>query len=360
MSSAMLSSMPSAASFAVSFAVSVFSPLRRRALLGATLAFIALTPAVAAGPTLLNVSYDVSREFYKDFNTAFAAQWKKSSGEDITLNQSHGGSSRQARSVADGLEADVITMNQANDIDILVERGKLIPPDWAKRLPFNSAPTTSVSVILVRKGNPKNIRDWSDLGRTGVSVIIPNPKTSGNGRYTYLAAWGAGLKGGLSPEASKALVTRIFANVPVLDGGGRGATTTFAQRNLGDALVTFESEVPLIEKEFGGGYEVIYPSRTVLAENPVSVVDKVVDRRGTRKPAEAYLQFLYSEAGQEIAARHHLRPRNDKVLVKYAKVFPKVNTFTVDEVFTSWTQAQKDHFNDGALYDQVIAAAKAR
>lgn len=348
--------MSSAAPFTASF----IAPLRRRALLGATLACIALTPAVAAGPTLLNVSYDVSREFYKDFNTAFAAQWKKSTGEDITLNQSHGGSSRQARSVADGLEADVITMNQANDIDILVERGRLISPDWAKRLPFNSAPTTSVSVILVRKGNPKTIRDWSDLGRTGVSVIIPNPKTSGNGRYTYLAAWGAGLKAGLSPEASKALVTRIFANVPVLDGGGRGATTTFAQRNLGDALVTFESEVPLIEREFGGGYEVIYPSRTVLAENPVSVVDKVVDRRGTRKPAEAYLQFLYSEAGQEIAARHHLRPRNDKVLVKYARVFPKVNTFTVDEVFGGWTQAQKDHFNDGAQYDQVIAAAKAR
>jgi sulfate/thiosulfate transport system substrate-binding protein len=335
-------------------------PRGRRALLLAALLGAALPTLALAQTTLLNVSHDVSREFYKDFNTAFAAQWKKSSGEDITLNQSHGGSSRQARSVVDGLEADVITMNQANDIDILYERGKLVPQDWAKRLPFNSSPTTSVSVILVRKGNPKKINDWSDLGRPGVGVIIPNPKTSGNGRYTYLAAWGAGLKAGLSPDAAKALVTRIFANVPVLDGGGRGATTTFAQRNLGDALVTFESEVPLISKEFGDNFEVIYPSRTILAENPVSVVDKVVDKKGTRKPAEAYLQFLYADAGQEVVARHNIRPRSEKLLAKYAKQFPKLNTFTVDEVFGGWTKAQKDHFNDGATYDQVIAAAKAR
>ena len=309
---------------------------------------------------MLNVSYDVSREFYKEFNTAFAAHWKKTSGEDVTLNQSHGGSSRQARSVADGLEADVITMNQHNDIDVLAIRGGLVPADWAKRLPNNASPTTSISVILVRKGNPKNIRDWSDLGKSGMSVIIPNPKTSGNGRYTYLAAWGAAVTGGVSPEAAKALVTRIFANVPVLDGGGRGATTTFAQRNLGDALITFESEVPLITREFGDHFEVVYASRTVLAENPVSVVDKVVDKRGTRKLAEAYLQFLYSESGQEIAAKFNLRPRSAKVLAKYAKAFPKVNTFTVDEVFGGWSKAQKDHFNDGALYDQVIAAAKLR
>ena len=331
----------------------------RRSLLFAALAtplVLASTAVHAAALTLLNVSYDVSREFYKDFNAAFVAQWKKGGGEDITINQSHGGSSRQARSVIEGLDADVITMNQANDIDILAERGKLIPANWATRLPFHSAPTTSVSVILVRKGNPKKITDWGDLGRPGVGVIIPNPKTSGNGRYTYLAAWGAGLKSGLSPEAAKALVARIFANVPVLDGGGRGATTTFAQRNLGDALVTFESEAPLIEKEFGGGFELVYPGRTILAENPVSIVDKVVDRRGTRKAAEAYLQYLYTEAGQDIAARHHLRPRSEKVLAKYAKDFPKVATFTVDEVFGGWSQAQKDHFNDGALYDQIIGA----
>jgi sulfate/thiosulfate transport system substrate-binding protein len=330
----------------------------RRALLAASLSGLLPLPAWANSSTLLNVSYDVSREFYKDFNTAFAAHWKKTTGETLTLNQSHGGSSRQARSVVDGLEADVITMNQHNDIDILAERGKLVPADWAKRLPNNSAPTTSISVILVRKGNPKNIRDWSDLGRPGVGVIIPNPKTSGNGRYTYLAAWGAGVQSGLSADAAKALVTRIFANVPVLDGGGRGATTTFAQRNLGDALVTFESEAPLIIKEFGNNFEVVIPSRTILAENPVSVVDRVVDKRGTRKQAEGYLQYLYSAEGQEIAAKHHLRPRDAKVLAKYSKSFPKVNTFTVDELFGGWTKAQRDHFNDGATYDQVITAAK--
>lgn len=336
-------------------------PSRRHLLLAlaaAAATIVIALPASAAPTALLNVSYDVSREFYKDFNAAFAAHWKRATGEELTLNQSHGGSSRQARSVVDGLEADVVTMNQHNDIDILAERGRLIPPNWAERLPHHSAPTTSVSVILVRKGNPKAIRDWSDLGRSGISVIIPNPKTSGNGRYTYLAAWGAGVKGGLSHEAARALVTRIFANVPVLDGGGRGATTTFAQRGLGDALVTFESEAPLIEREFGGGFEVIYPSRTILAENPVVVVDKVVDRRGTRRQAEAYLQYLYGDAGQEIAAKHHLRPRSAAVLAKFGKVFPKVETFTVDDVFGGWARAQKDHFNDGATYDQVIAAAK--
>lgn len=336
----------------------------RRRLLAATALVLAATSAwaqtAAPAQSLLNVSYDVSREFYKDYNLVFAAHWKKTTGADVTLNQSHGGSSRQARSVADGLEADVITMNQHNDIDILHTRGGLVPADWAKRLPNNASPTTSISVILVRKGNPKNILEWTDLGRPGLQVIIPNPKTSGNGRYTYLAAWGAAVQGGVSHDAAKALVTRIFANVPVLDGGGRGATTTFAQRNIGDALVTFESEVPLIRREFGDNFEVVYPSRTILAENPVSVVDRVVDKRGTRKLAEAYLQYLYSEAGQEVAAKYNLRPRNPKVLAKYAKAFPKVNTFTVDEVFGGWTQAQKDHFNDGALYDQVIALAKSR
>ena len=335
--------------------------LPRRILLSLAAALpLGLALPAQAATTLLNVSYDVSREFYKDYNAVFAAHWKKTTGEDLVLNQSHGGSSRQARSVVEGLEADVITMNQANDIDILADLGKLIPTDWAKRLPDNSAPTTSISVILVRKGNPKKIQDWSDLGKPGVGVIIPNPKTSGNGRYTYLAAWGAALQAGLAPAAAQALVERIFANVPVLDGGGRGATTTFAQRNIGDALVTFESEVPLIQREFGGGLEVVVPSRTILAENPVTVVDKVVDKRGTRKQAEAYLQFLWSDDGQAVAAKHHLRPRSAKVAATYAKDFPKVQTFTVDAVFGGWKKAQADHFNDGALYDQVIAKAKKR
>jgi sulfate transport system substrate-binding protein len=330
--------------------------LVRRTL--ACLVLIGFAGFAAAGPVLLNVSYDVSREFYKDYNAAFTAHWKKTTGEDITVNQSHGGSSAQARSVVDGLQADVITMNQANDIDILVERGALVAADWAKRLPDNASPTTSVSVILVRKGNPKNVRDWDDLGRKGVSVIIPNPKTSGNGRYTYLAAWGAALKKGVNPQAAEALVGRIFANVPVLDGGGRAATTSFAQRGLGDALVTFESEVPLIKSEFGGDFEVIYPGWTVLAENPVSVVDKVVDRKGTRKQAEAYLTFLWTDEGQEIAAKHHLRPRSAKVLAKHAPDFPKVTTFTVDDVFGGWKKAQADHFKDGGTYDRVVSANK--
>ena len=331
-----------------------FRTQRRRLL--ALLAAAPAWPARAAGATLLNVSYDISREFYKDFNATFAVQWKKTHGEDVTLNQSHGGSTRQARSVIEGLAADVITMNQAIDIDMVARRSGLLPANWAKRLPYGAAPTTSVQIILVRKGNPKNIRDWGDLGRPGVGAIIPNPKVTGNGRATYLAAWGAALKSGASPALAQALLARIFANVPVLDGGGRAATTTFAQRRIGDALVTYESEAPLIEREFGAGLEVVYPPRTLLAENPVSVVDQVVDRRGTRKLAEAYLQYLYSDAGQEIAARHHLRPRNAAVLARHASEFPKVDAFSVDEVFGSWAQAQKDHFDDGALYDQIVAA----
>ncbi len=327
-------------------------------LIAATVALGAVGAARAATPTLLNVSYDVSREFYKDYNAAFIKHWKQTTGEDLAVNQSHGGSSKQARSVADGLEADVITMNQANDIDILHDRGNLIPADWAKRLPDNAAPTTSTSVILVRKGNPKAIRDWDDLGRAGISVVIPNPKTSGNGRYTYLAAWGAALKKGVSAPAAQALVARIFANVPVFDGGGRAATTTFAQRNIGDALATFESEVPLITREFGDNFEVVYPGISILAENPVSIVDKVVDRKGTRKQAEAYLKYLWSDEGQEIAAKQALRPRSAKVLAKYAKQFPKLQLFTVDEVFGGWKKAQKDHFDDGAIYDKIIAAKR--
>ena len=336
---------------------------RRRSILGLAVGTL-LTGlgqgAHAAGQTLLNVSYDVSREFYKEYNALFAAYWKKTTGADVTLSQSHGGSSKQARSVVDGLEADVLTMNQANDIDVLHDRGNLIPADWAKRLPDNSAPTTSTSVILVRKGNPKQIRDWDDLGRAGISVIIPNPKTSGNGRYTYLAAWGAALKKGVNPTAAQARerVQKLFANVPGFDGGGRAATTTFAQRNIGDALCTFESEVNLIKGEFGADFDVVYPAWSILAENPVAVIDKVVDKKGTRKQAEAYLKHLWSDEAQEIAAKHQLRPRSAALLQKYAKDFPKINTFTVDEMFGGWSRAQKEHFDDGALYDQIIAAAK--
>ena len=320
-------------------------------------ALASATVAVQAAPvTLLNVSYDVAREFYKDYDAAFIAHWKQTSGEAITINQSHGGSSKQARSVLDGLEADVVTMNQATDVDVLADRGQLIPANWATRLPSNSAPTTSVPVILVRKGNPKSLHDWADLAKPGVGVVIPNPKTSGNGRYTFLAAWGSVVKAGGTPAQAREQVGRMFANVPVFDGGGRAATTTFAQRNIGDALVTFESEVELIKAEFGDNFEVVYPRRTILAENPVSVVDKVVDRKHTRKEAEAYLQWLYSEEGQEIAARHGLRPRNAKVLAAHAKEFPKVDTFTVDEVFGNWKTAQKTYFDDGGVYDQLLAA----
>jgi sulfate transport system substrate-binding protein len=322
-------------------------------------AVVSAASAVQAAPvTLLNVSYDVTREFYKDYDAAFIAHWKQASGETIVVNQSHGGSSKQARSVLDGLEADVITMNQATDIDILAERGALIPANWATRLPDNSAPTTSVQVILVKKGNPKGLHDWADLAKPGVSVVIPNPKTSGNGRYAYLASWGSVIKSGGTPAQARDQVARTFANVPVFDGGGRAATTTFAQRAIGDALVTFESEVDLIKAEFGDNFEVVYPKRTILAENPVSVVDKVVDRKHTRKQAEAYLQWLYSDEGQEIAAKHGLRPRNAKILAAHGKAFPTLATFTVDEVFGSWKSAQKTHFDDGGTYDQILAATR--
>lgn len=338
----------------------VSSPSRRRTLAAAvaTLALGLPLAASAAGVTLLNVSYDVAREFYKEINPAFQKAWKAQAGEDVTINQSHGGSSKQARSVLDGLEADVVTMNQSSDIDVLASRGKLIPADWARRLPNNAAPTSSVTVILVRKGNPKGIKDWADLAKPGTSVVIPNPKVTGNGRYTYVAAWGAVIKAGGTPAQARERVQKIFANVPVFDGGGRAATTTFAQRGIGDALCTFESEVNLIKAEFGNDFDVVYPSATILAENPVSVVDKVVDKKGTRKQAEAYLKFLWSDEAQAIAAKHQLRPRSPALLEKYAKDFPKVTTFTIDEVFGGWTAAQKEHFDDGAVYDQILAAGR--
>ena len=326
---------------------------RRRALLALAAGSVFVAPlAHAATVELLNVSYDVARELYKDINPAFIAEWKKTTGEQIVVKQSHGGSSKQARSVADGLEASVVTMNQANDIDMLADRG-LVTKDWAKKFPDNAAPYYSTMVFLVRKGNPKKIRDWADLARPGVQVVIPNPKTAGNGRYTYLAAWGSVLKKGGNEAAARDLVTRIFKNVPVLDGGGRAATTTFTQRQIGDALVTFENEVSLVRAEFGENFEVVYPSISVLAESPVAVVDAVVDRKHLRKQATAYLNFLYSETGQAIGAKHYMRVRNEKVMKQFAANYKPIQLFTVDDVFGGWRAAQKKHFDDGGEFDKI-------
>jgi sulfate transport system substrate-binding protein len=302
---------------------------------------------------LLNASYDVSREFYKNYNPVFVKYWKQKTGDDLTINQSHGGSSKQARAVIDGLEADVVTMNQSTDVDILAEK-QLIQPDWSKRLPNGSAPFTSTTVLLVRKGNPKGIKTWSDLAKPGVSVIIANPKTSGNGRYAYLAAWGSVIKQGGKPAQAKDLLTKIFANVPVLETGGRGATTTFVQREIGDVLVTFENEVGLIKQEYGAEkFDLVYPPISIVADLPVSVVDKVVDKHGSRKQAEAYLQYLYSPEAQELAAKFELRSRDVKVAKKYLSTLPPLKLFTVEEVFGSLKQAQAEHFKDGGLFDQI-------
>jgi sulfate/thiosulfate transport system substrate-binding protein len=329
------------------------SVFRRRWLLALAFGAAALPFSVQAAETeLLNVSYDVARELYKDINPAFIADWKKKTGETLTIKQSHGGSSKQARSVADGLEASVVTMNQANDIDMLADRG-LVAPDWAKKFPNGAAPYYSTMVFLVRKGNPKQIKNWDDLAKPGVSVVIPNPKTAGNGRYTYLAAWGSVLKKGGSEAQARDLVGKIFKNVPVLDGGGRAATTTFTQRQIGDALVTFENEVQMVRTEFGDNFEVVYPAVSILAESPVAVVDKVVDKRGVRKQATAYLNFLYSEEGQTIGAKHFLRPRSEAVAKKFAANYKPITLFTVDDVFGGWKAAQKKHFDDGGEFDKI-------
>jgi sulfate transport system substrate-binding protein len=329
--------------------------LTRKFLLA--LALVAGAGIAAADTTLLNVSYDVAREFYKDYNGAFAAHWKATTGETVAIQQSHGGSSKQARAVIDGLQADVITMNQETDIDILHERGNLIPRDWATRLPDHSAPTTSTIVFIVRKGNPKGIHDWSDLVKPGVEVIIPNPKTSGNGRYSYLAAWGYALRQPGGNEArAREFVAQLFAHVPVLDTGGRGAMTTFAQRGIGDVLLTFENEVALTLREIGADkIEEVVPTASILAENPVAWVDAVVAKKGTEKVARAYLEYLYSEEGQELAAKHYFRPRSAAVLARYAERFPAIRLYSVPEVFGSWSNAQKTHFSDGGVFDQIYA-----
>ena len=305
--------------------------------------------------TLLNVSYDPTRELYVDFNKQFAGYWKEKSGQDVTIRQSHGGSGKQARSVIDGLEADVVTLALAYDIDQIAEKGGNLPADWQKRLPDNSSPYTSTIVLLVRKGNPKGIRDWGDLAKPGVSVITPNPKTSGGARWNYLAAWAWALRQpGGSEAKARDFVSRLYKNVPVLDAGARGSTTTFVERGIGDVLIAWENEALLAIKELGRGkFEVVAPSLSILAEPPVAVVDKVANKHGTKDVARAYLEYLYSETGQEIAARHFYRPRMASVAAKYAADFPKLNLVTVDEVFGGWKKAHAAHFADGALFDQI-------
>ena len=303
---------------------------------------------------LLNVSYDVARDFYKDYNPLFQKYWKAKTGESVELKQSHGGSSKQVRAVADGLEADVVTMNQASDVDFLVEKG-LVAKDYAKKYSNNASPYTSTMVFIVRKGNPKGLKDWSDLVASGVQVILPHPKNTGNGRYSYLAAWGYALKQpGGNDKTAQEFVGKLLKNAPLFAAGGRDATTTFMQRKIGDVLVSFESEAELIAKEFGKGeFDVVYPSLSILTEFPVAVVEKMVDKKGTRKLAQAYLDYLWSKEGQENAAQNYLRPRDPDLLKKYAAQFPPIKTFTVDEVFGGWNKATAAHFKDGGSFDQI-------
>ena len=310
--------------------------------------------AAFAQTTLLNVSYDPTRELYKDFNAAFNKHWQAKTGQTVNVRQSHGGSGKQAMGVRDGLEADVVTLALAFDIDALVER-KLIPADWQKRFPHNSSPYTSTIVFLVRKGNPKGIKDWGDLAKPGTSVITPNPKTSGGARWNYLAAWAWALKQpGGNEQKAKELLSAIYKNVPVLDSGARGSSTTFVERGLGDVLIAWENEAQLAVNEIGKDkFEIIAPSLSILAEPPVAVVDKVVEKRGTRLTAQAYLDYLYSEEGQNIAAKHYYRPRDAKVAAKYAAQFPKIKLVTIDDTFGGWQKAQKAHFADGGSFDQI-------
>ena len=325
----------------------------RQTLLGSLL-WLGAIGAQAAEVSLLNVSYDPTRELYKDINSAFAEQYKKDKGDTVTVNASHGGSGKQARSVIDGLEADVVTLALAYDIDAIAEKG-LIAADWQKRLPHNSTPYTSTIVFLVRKGNPKGIKDWNDLIKPGVEVITPNPKTSGGARWNYLAAWGYALRqpGGNDAKA-KEFVAALFKNVPVLDTGARGSTTTFVQRGIGDVLLAWENEALLARQELGKDeFEIVAPSISILAEPPIALVDKVADKHGTRAAAEAYLKFLYTPAAQDIAGKHYYRPYDEKAAAKYAAVFPKVNTFTIDAEFGGWKKAQATHFADGGVFDQL-------
>jgi sulfate transport system substrate-binding protein len=333
-----------------------FTAGARRALLALFTVgtLVAGSAAHAADITLLNVSYDPTRELYQDFNKAFAADWKKKTGDTVTIKQSHGGSGKQARSVIDGIDADVVTLALAYDIDALAEK-KLLATDWAKRLPDGSTPYTSTIIFLVRKGNPKGIKDWDDLVKPGNAVIVSNPKTSGGARWSYLAAYGYALKTNNGDDAkARDFITKLYKNVPVLDSGARGATVTFAERGVGDVLLSWENEADLAKKEFGADkFDIVYPPSSILAEPPVAVVDTVVDKRGTRKVAEAYLKYLYSDEGQEIAARNFYRPRSLAVAAKHSAQFPKLSLFTIDDVFGGWTKAQKTHFADGGVFDQI-------
>jgi len=324
-------------------------------LAGLSLTVATATASLAADITLLNVSYDPTRELYADFNNAFAQQWQKKTGDKVTIKQSHGGSGKQARAVIDGLEADVVTLALAYDIDAIADKG-LIKPGWQKELPHNSSPYTSTIVFLVRKGNPKNIKNWGDLIKPGVSVITPNPKTSGGARWNYLAAWAYALhqKGGTDATA-KEFVTKLFKNVPVLDSGARGSTNTFVQRGLGDVLLAWENEAFLAINELGPDkFEIVTPSESILAEPPVTVIDKVADKRGTRKVAEEYLKYLYSDEGQKIAAKHYYRPINTKIPTKLAKL----KLYTIEQAFGGWQKAQKTHFSDGGIFDQITGATR--
>jgi sulfate transport system substrate-binding protein len=336
----------------------MFTTIHRRSAMTLGLAAVAAAgfAAVAQAQTsLLNVSYDPTRELYQEFNAAFAKHWKAQTGETVTIKQSHGGSGKQARAVIDGLEADVVTLALAYDVAALHENGGLVPADWQKRLPHNSAPYTSTIVFLVRKGNPKQIKDWNDLARPGVEVVTPNPKTSGGARWNYLAAWGYALKQpGGGDATAKDLVTKIYKNVKVLDSGARGSTTTFVERGIGDVLISWENEAFLAIKELGRDkLEIVVPSLSILAEPPVAIVDKVVDKRGTRKLATAYLEYWYTPEGQSIAGKNFYRPRAPEVAAEFSSQFADIELFTIDEVFGGWNKAQQTHFADGGVFDQI-------
>jgi sulfate transport system substrate-binding protein len=329
--------------------------LNLRVMTGLLVLCLAGGSAVAKDITLLNVSYDPTRELYQDFNTVFARHWKAQTRDTITINMSHGGAAKQARAVIDGLEADVVTLALAYDIDAIHEKAGLLAKDWQSHLPHNSSPYTSTIVLLVRKGNPKNIQDWDDVVKPGVAVITPNPKTSGGARWNYLAAWGYALRQyGNDEEKAKDFVRRLYKNVPVLDTGARGSTVTFVERGIGDVLLAWENEAFLSIKELGADkLEIVVPSLSILAEPPVAVIDKVVDKRGTRQVAEAYLQYLYSKEGQQLAGKHFYRPVDPEVAAQFAGQFPEVNLFTIDEVMGGWRKAQQIHFADGGVFDQI-------